>query len=374
MREIYLVAQSSFIIGIISFLLACGGGKDQTNSLDEPSISPIQLVFEVINAPKPVLSDGVWVMVYELVISNQGEQAVTLESINVSEYGTPLLTAQSGVIGDITLDSSRQILPGEFNALFLWVESSTTERPASLDHQIRVSDSQNPSTDLSYVLPLNSQIAVSLGSPLEGDQWQPLNLNNQSDHRRALGLFDDIPRFAQRYAIDWVKVDEQSQWFNGDATINENYYAHGQNVYAVQDGLIAEVVNGYPDNTPGDLGDGSAPLAGNYLLLTMDNGESALYGHLLADSILVLEGSRVSKGDLLARVGNSGNSSAPHLHFHVAEVIDPQSPSTLNGIGQPFSFESFNVEAGTNFIGQRIDEMPKDASLISFLEATEFNQ
>ena len=88
--------------------------------------------------------------------------------------------------------------------------------------------------------------------------------------------------------------------------------------------MITKVVNGYPENTPGDLGDRSAPLAGNYLLLTLDNGE------------------------LLARIGNSGNSSAPHLHFHVAEVIDPQSPSTLNGIGQPFSFESFNVDAGAN--------------------------
>ena len=217
-----------------------------------------------------------------------------------------------------------------------------------------------------YLLPLNNEIAVSLVSPLEGDQWVPLNLNNQSGHRRALGLYDDIPRFAQRYAIDWVKVDGRNQWFSGDATINENYYAHGQNVYAVQDGIISKVVNGYPDNTPGDLGDSSAPLAGNYLLLTMDNGESALYGHLLVDSILVLEGSRVSKGELLARIGNSGNSSAPHLHFHVAEVIDPQSPSTLNGIGQPFSFESFNVYAGANLLGTHIDEMPTEGSLLSF--------
>ena len=367
MREIYLIVQSILILSIIGFLLACSGSRGgESSPSDGQSNSPIQLVFEVIEAPKPVLSDGVWVMVYELVISNQGDQTVTLESINISENETSLLTVQSGVVGDLTLDSTRQILPGEFNALFLWVESSAAARPGNLSHQITVSDSQNTSTDLAYMLPLNSQMAINLGSPLDGERWLTLNLNNQEGHRRALNLYDDIPRFAQRYAIDWIKLDEQNQSFDGDATINENYYAHGQNVYAVQDGIISKIVNGFPDNTPGNLGDGSAPLAGNFILLTMDNGESALYGHLLVDSILVLEGSRISKGDLLARVGNSGNSSEPHLHFHVAEVIDPQSPSTLNGIGQPFSFESFYVDADANFIGQRINEMPKDASLISF--------
>jgi len=99
---------------------------------------------------------------------------------------------------------------------------------------------------------------------------------------------------------------------------------------------------------------------------TLEPRVLALLVHLLVDSILVLEGSRVSKGDLLARIGNSGNSSAPHLHFHVAEVIDPQSPSTLNAIGQPFSFESFNVESRANLLGTRFDEMPTDGSLLSF--------
>jgi murein DD-endopeptidase MepM/ murein hydrolase activator NlpD len=89
---------------------------------------------------------------------------------------------------------------------------------------------------------------------------------------------------------------------------------------------------------PGALpkGLGSAETDGNSVIARLDDGLYMLYGHLQAGSLKVKDGDRVRRGDPLGLVGNSGNSSAPHLHFR---VMDGPSPLTSEGV--PYVIDAF---------------------------------
>jgi murein DD-endopeptidase MepM/ murein hydrolase activator NlpD len=94
-------------------------------------------------------------------------------------------------------------------------------------------------------------------------------------------------------------------------------------VVAVIDGLLDQP----PGKMPSDIAIEEAD--GNSIVLDLGSGRYALYAHLRAGSIMVKAGDRVQRGQAIARVGNSGNTLAPHLHFH---VMDTPSPLASNGL------------------------------------------
>jgi murein DD-endopeptidase MepM/ murein hydrolase activator NlpD len=100
------------------------------------------------------------------------------------------------------------------------------------------------------------------------------------------------------------------------------------------------------------------------VILDIGGGNYALYAHFQPGSIRVKEGDRVERGDVLALVGSSGNSLAPHLHFHVMD-----GPLSLASNGLPYVVDSFTVtgqSAGTEAFdkaeqeGTRLEVTPAD--------------
>jgi murein DD-endopeptidase MepM/ murein hydrolase activator NlpD len=112
-------------------------------------------------------------------------------------------------------------------------------------------------------------------------------------------------------------------------------------VIAAADATIVQVVDGLPDQKPGALPQGLLPheIDGNSIVARLDDGLYMLYGHLKAGSVTVKEGEKVKRGERLGLVGNSGNTSAPHLHFH---VMDGPSPLTSEGV--PYVIDAFATE------------------------------
>jgi murein DD-endopeptidase MepM/ murein hydrolase activator NlpD len=106
--------------------------------------------------------------------------------------------------------------------------------------------------------------------------------------------------------------------------------------------------NDLADQVPGKLPDGLSidEADGNFVILDIGGGAYALYAHMQPGSVRVSSGDRVRRGDQIGNVGNSGNSQAPHLHFHVMDA-----PSALASNGIPYMFDAFSVtavdEAGT---------------------------
>jgi murein DD-endopeptidase MepM/ murein hydrolase activator NlpD len=141
-----------------------------------------------------------------------------------------------------------------------------------------------------------------------------------------------------RFAIDWVKVDERGRTAKGDPDLAARTYGYGDAVLAVDDAVVATARDGMDE--PAHISQRTThPLAedaGNYVALRLPDGHFAFYEHLKKGSITVKTGDQVKKGQAMASLGFSGESTGPHLHFHIAD-----SDSPLDAEGLPFEIQSF---------------------------------
>lgn len=124
---------------------------------------------------------------------------------------------------------------------------------------------------------------------------------------------------AQKNAFDFV-ITENGKSYKTDGKNNKDYYAFGKELIAPCDGEIVLVVDGVEDNVPGELNPLYVP--GNTVILKTENNEYLFFAHFKQNSIKVTLGQKVNKGQVLGLCGNSGNSSEPHLHFHIQNVKD----------------------------------------------------
>jgi hypothetical protein len=182
--------------------------------------------------------------------------------------------------------------------------------------------------------------APVLRAPLRGAAWIAFNSLGGDDHRRALNAVDGRVRIAQRFAIDWMCLGPDRRLFHGDPKSNANFYDYGAEVLAVADGRISDLREDLPDNAGSNEASSRNitldNVVGNYLILDLGHERFALYAHLQPGSLRVKLGDRVKAGQVLARLGNSGNSDAPHLHF---QVMDTNSP--LGAEGLPYEIDGF---------------------------------
>ncbi|WP_246108826.1 M23 family metallopeptidase [Streptomyces sedi] len=90
-------------------------------------------------------------------------------------------------------------------------------------------------------------------------------------------------------------------------------------------------------------------VVGNHLVLDLGDGTYAAYAHLRRGSLTVRPGERVRAGQELARCGNSGNTTEPHLHFQLMDRPDLDTacglPFRWEGVGLPRARESFTTPA-----------------------------
>lgn len=150
---------------------------------------------------------------------------------------------------------------------------------------------------------------------------------------RALNYHVDYPD--QRHAYD-ILIARNGVTHDGDGTQLDQYYAWGKRVTAPASGAVIEVVDDLPDNKPGIRDPLHA--AGNHVELDLGNHEYAMLAHMQRGSIRVKPGDRVAPGQWLGLCGNSGNTSEPHVHFHVQDA----SPLFKPGVyGLPATFRDF---------------------------------
>ncbi len=119
----------------------------------------------------------------------------------------------------------------------------------------------------------------------------------------------------QKYAVDFIIRGDDNNSFRTNGATNEDYYCFGEPILAPADGLVIEAVDGLRDNVPGVMN----PLMalGNYIMLQHGEEEYSVFAHFQQGTVAVKAGDRVTAGQLLGRCGNSGNSSEPHLHWHL---------------------------------------------------------
>jgi murein DD-endopeptidase MepM/ murein hydrolase activator NlpD len=174
---------------------------------------------------------------------------------------------------------------------------------------------------------------VRIGAPLAGE-WTVLSGGRATlvNAHRSLAV--------QRDAVDIARfVDGRTH--RGDGTRLEDHAVFGAPVLAVADGQVTEVIDGHPDAPVG--GRTWQAMAGNHVVLDIGGGHHVLYAHLQHGSIAVRPGDVVRRGEVIARVGDSGNSDEPHLHlqmqntptFDVADRTVRTFPMLFDGVTIP---------------------------------------
>lgn len=128
-----------------------------------------------------------------------------------------------------------------------------------------------------------------------------------------------VREMSQQYAYDLLMVRDGSS-YDGDPKDNESYYAFGKDIIAPCNARVVQVIEGVPDNIPGETN--PQDLTGNTIVLQTDLGEYILFAHLQEGSIIVEEGQEVVQGELMAKCGNSGNSTEPHLHLSLQNTME----------------------------------------------------
>ena len=124
----------------------------------------------------------------------------------------------------------------------------------------------------------------------------------------------------------------------------KSYTIYRKEVLAVADAKVASTIEGLPNQTPGKMPEniGIEEADGNSVILDLGGGRYALYAHLAPGSVRVHKGDSVKRGQVIGLVGNTGNSLAPHLHFH---VMSRALPLASNGL--PYEIDDFLVTART---------------------------
>jgi hypothetical protein len=159
-------------------------------------------------------------------------------------------------------------------------------------------------------------------------------------HRRALLPIGNHQWLSQRFAVDWEQIDASRRFVKrgGDPAKPADYAIYGQQAIAAADATVTHVLDGQKEQKPGALPVGiTLPKAdGNSIVARLDDGLYMLYAHMQSGSLKVKVGDKIKRGDVIGLVGNSGNTSAPHLHFH---VMDGPSPLTSQGV--PYVIDAF---------------------------------
>jgi len=163
---------------------------------------------------------------------------------------------------------------------------------------------------------------------------------------------------AQKNAFDFLIRDNEGKSYKTNGRTNQDYYAFGKEIIAPCDAEVVLAVDGIEDNNPGELNPLYIP--GNTVILKTENGEYLFFAHFQQHSVKVKEGQKVKKGNLLGLCGNSGNSSEPHLHFHIQNVKDMNKAT---GIKSYFSNIIVDGELRKDYSpikGEIIENEPQD--------------
>jgi murein DD-endopeptidase MepM/ murein hydrolase activator NlpD len=367
------------------FLLALGTALPAHSALAlEIRVSPPDSVFVTAIHRGGGVYD---LLIQNIVVVNPGPDSVSLDSfsIELSRQGTPFLTetftgsllermweiqrnyfTKPGVqqaeestfqfhrlLGDtIALAPLGLTLPSK-SAMFIMKEPFTTRVPPDIAKLTAkgVERGKPVQTELTLKVAKHSS-PNDYWFPLRGRWYVNAASSFQSHHRW---------RPAHEFALDLLQIGAGGSSFQGKGTKHTDYYAFGQDVFAVADGIVVTAENGFPetdlprpDESPNDFAervltpmwdkDPSGALAtGNTVVIQHAGSEYSFYCHLETGSVRVHKGDHVTRGQVIAKVGMSGDGRQPHLHFQIGDSSNPTTsrafPLVFSNI-KPASFTS----------------------------------
>ncbi|RIK08298.1 MAG: M23 family peptidase [Acidobacteria bacterium] len=356
-------------------------------------------------------TDGKYHVAYDIVLSNAARVPATLASLEVADAKNPskvavaysgdeLLKRVRGLFGYPDRVTNLTMPPSAGRIVYIdFATESARDIPATVAHRLKFAGASGPASrspePVEYLLTTHSLSAGPLRvikPPLRGKNWVALNgcCLPETAHRVSDAPIDGTITDAQRFAIDYKRFNDAGSFYEGDRTKNESYVDYGAEILAVADGTVVATLDTEEANEPGILPANDPNRAskitidnvdGNHIIIDIGGGAYAFYAHLIKGSLKVKVGDKVKAGDLIAQLGNTGNSNASHLHFH---LMDGQS---LGSSGIPYLMDSFELagqvpdavfEAADDFLSgnfgsgraaqpqPRKDELPVNLAIVNF--------
>ena len=369
------------------------------------------LAARVLTRPSGVRgTDGRFHIAYELVLTGATPFAVDVEQVEVRDARSHrvLLSLAGGALASrmnpvggapAGEPPAATTLLGPSGSAIIWLDVGVRRKanlPDAVEHRV-VSSTRPPPGDESVRfsslvgrVSLRARGPLKLDPPVRSGIWGAGEgcCDNNTHHRRGLLVVDGNQVVPQRFAIDWMMLDEQHRAWVGDPHSLSSYLSYGQPLIAAAPGKVVIARDEFPDQPPPDnpTPPAFADLPGNHVTLRVGPGIYLLYGHMKPGSVRVDVGDRVRRGEMLGRLGNSGNSATPHLHFQV------QTTRSFVSDGLPFVFKRFRLLgqitspdlsdevlglrpngqlpfAPTSGSGTRRRQMPLDRSVVRFPDA-----
>jgi murein DD-endopeptidase MepM/ murein hydrolase activator NlpD len=365
-------------------------------------------------------SDGKYHVAYDLELTNAAAVPATIDKLDVVDASSPttVIDSYSGLrlvdpdcqIGDCSRlrilphapATTNEIGPQESRVLFIdFAFDSADQAPKAVMHHLYATAAENPGSKspvpvdyLAALFDISAGTPRVIGPPVKGDRWVAVNgcCEPGFPHRTSMATFNGMLINSQRFAIDWKQLNETGAFYEGDKTKNESYVDYGSEIIAVADGTITSAVDKLDANVPGVLPANDPVLGpqitvetvdGNHIVEDIGGGAYAFYAHLQKGSLLVKPGDTVKKGQVIAKLGNTGNANVSHMHFHLMN-----GPSVLGSDGIPYVLDTFSYDGqvsldnlvaaddymtGSNYLsGQlptpepRTNELPMSLAIVNF--------
>ena len=320
-----------------------------------PAVAPLRQSFDlqVVWAPGPVVIDGTAQLVYELHLTNFAQGALRLRRIEVTDaasgatladFSGPALKDAIGRL-DVAADHADRLLipPGVRALAYLSVPlaAAAAAAPRTLSHKVEY---ELRSGDAAVVeggaFRVGNEPLLSLGPPLRGGPWAAIyHPSWERGHRRVAYAVQGSVHIPGRFAIDWIKVDQNGRYFDADGAKVSDWFGYGAEVLAVADGTVVAARDGIAESATITVGVAKTTpdlASGNYIAVDLGGGRYAFYEHLQPGSIQVKPGDPVRLGQVIGRLGYTGESTGPHLHFHVGDRNSP-----LDAEGLPYGLRGF---------------------------------
>jgi len=311
-------------------------------------------------------SDGKIHLGYALQLTNSWSLPATIKSVEVIDPARGNQVSGTNRVLDIknedvtgkvklftlpnSLDKasySMQIPSGQSGIMFFdVVYDDISQLPKAITHRITVTTPPTPvGTEhiiVGHAITIGPE-AIVISAPFKGHGWVDGNgcCLEVGPHRFVTNAMNGTLSPSETFAIDWIQVDEHGVAYRTDGKKPQDWFGYGAEILAVAPGTVVEVMNDLPDVVPGKNPEGlnMGQIAGNRVIIDMGSERYAMYAHLAPGSVQLHVGDHVERGQKLGLLGNTGNSSAPHLHFQIMD-----RPSSLDDTALPFVFERMNLE------------------------------
>ncbi|GLK83732.1 M23 family metallopeptidase [Ancylobacter defluvii] len=366
-----------------------------------------------LTPPHPVRgSDGRTHLAYELIVTNSSRLFVTVDKVEaVTPEGATLATLEGKRLAAMLQRFGGEgptLAPGTTATLFMDVAlPDGAPLPGQIATRVGATRQGADKDGKPIPMPVDTpfparydfttapvavgRAAVVIEAPLRGKGWVAVNgcCDSITSHRGAVMAVNGLLRVPERFAIDFVKLDDDGRLFTGPEGTLASYPFYGTPIHAVAGGTVVNLYDETDEQVPGQPAKGitTANIGGNMMVVDIGGGNFVFYAHLQRGSLQrngapLKLGDEVKAGDVIGLLGNTGNSSAPHLHFHVMD-----GPSPLDADGLPYVFRRFTgmgvlppeeddaLESGwalkidaSRLVGPQTDALPLNDQVVDFGE------